>query len=204
VDVKSTYTDGARKIASKSMTGLAQTRLTPSMLTTAGVTTCILASVLVYFEYRNEWLFFWAGSIVFAIGSILDILDGALARAGGKATVFGAFLDSTTDRIGEAFMLGAIGVALVRDGNETALMFTFAAMAGSFLVSYTRSKAEALGLKGDVGLGSRAERVVVICLGLAVAPWGGLQYAIYLLAATAWITVCQRIWSVRQQLKASQ
>ena len=204
MDVKSTYTDGARKIASKSMTGLAQTRLTPSMLTTAGVTTCILASVLVYFEYRNEWLFFWAGSIVFAIGSILDILDGALARAGGKATVFGAFLDSTTDRIGEAFMLGAIGVALVRDGNETALMFTFAAMAGSFLVSYTRSKAEALGLKGDVGLGSRAERVVVICLGLAVAPWGGLQYAIYLLAATAWITVCQRIWSVRQQLKASQ
>jgi CDP-diacylglycerol--glycerol-3-phosphate 3-phosphatidyltransferase len=200
VDVKSTYTDGARKIASRSMTGLARTRLTPSMLTFAGVSTCILGSVLVYFEYRNEWLFFWAGSIVFALGSILDILDGALARAGGKATVFGAFLDSTLDRVGEAFMLGAIGVAFVRDGNETALLFTFAAMAGSFLVSYTRSKAETLGLKGDVGLGSRAERVVVICLGLAVAPWGGLQWAIYLLAATAWITVGQRIWSVRQQL----
>jgi phosphatidylinositol phosphate synthase len=200
VDVKSTYTDGARRVASRSMTGLARTRVTPSMLTAAGVSLCILASVLVYFEYRNEWFFFWAGSIVFAIGSILDILDGALARAGGKATVFGAFLDSTTDRIGEAFMLGAIGVALARDGNETALIFTFAAMAGSFLVSYTRSKAEALGLKGDVGIGSRAERVVVLCLGLAVAPWGGLQWAIYLLAATAWVTVCQRIWSVRRQL----
>jgi CDP-diacylglycerol--glycerol-3-phosphate 3-phosphatidyltransferase len=200
VDVKSTYTDGARRIASRSMTGLARTRLTPSMLTAAGVSLCILASVLVYFEYRNEWLFFWAGSIVFAIGSILDILDGALARAGGKATVFGAFLDSTTDRIGEAFMLGAIAMALVRDGNETGFLFTFAALAGSFLVSYTRSKAEALGLKGDVGLGSRAERVVVICLGLAVAPWGGLQWAVYLLTATAWITVGQRIWSVRQQL----
>src|SRR4029078_7950550 len=106
-------------------------------------------------------------------------------------------------------------VALVRDGNETALMFTFAAMAGSFLVSYTRSKAETLGLKGDVGLGSRAEGVgvfclwpggravgvFVICVGLALAPWGGLQWAIYLLAATAWITVCQRVWSVRQQLR---
>jgi phosphatidylglycerophosphate synthase len=203
VDVKSTYTDGARRIASRSMTGLARTRVTPSMLTAAGVSLCVLASVLVYFEYRNEWFFFWAGSIVFALGSILDILDGALARAGGKATVFGAFLDSTTDRIGEAFMLGAIGVALARDGNETALMFTFAAMAGSFLVSYTRSKAETLGLKGDVGIGSRAERVVVICLGLAVAPWGGLQWAIYVLATTAWITVGQRIWSVRQQLKAA-
>jgi phosphatidylglycerophosphate synthase len=202
VDVKSTYTDGARRVASRSMTGLARTRVTPSMLTAGGVSLCILASVLVYFEYRNEWFFFWAGSIVFAVGSIMDILDGALARAGGKATVFGAFLDSTLDRVGEAFMLGAIGLALVRDGNETALLFTFAAMAGSFLVSYTRSKAETLGLKGDVGIGSRAERVVVICLGLAVAPWGGLQWAIYILAMTAWITVFQRIWSVRQQLRA--
>ena len=91
------------------------------MLTTAGVTLCAAASALVYFEYRNEWLFFWAGAIVFAIGSVLDILDGALARAGGKSTPFGAFLDSTTDRIGEAFMLGAIALALTRDGNETAL-----------------------------------------------------------------------------------
>jgi CDP-diacylglycerol--glycerol-3-phosphate 3-phosphatidyltransferase len=98
-------------------------------------------------------------------------------------------------------MLGAIAVTFARDGNETALMFTFAAMAGSFLVSYTRSKAETLGLKGDVGIGSRAERVVVICLGLAVAPWGGLQWAIYLLAATAWVTVGQRIWFVRRQLR---
>jgi CDP-diacylglycerol--glycerol-3-phosphate 3-phosphatidyltransferase len=200
VDVKSTYTQGARRIASRSMTGLARTRVTPSMLTAAGVTLCAFASVLVYFEYRNEWFFFWAGSIVFAIGSILDILDGALARAGGKATPFGAFLDSTTDRIGEAFMLGAIAVAFFRDGNETAFLFTFAALAGSFLVSYTRSKAETLGLKGDVGIGSRAERVVVICVGLALAPWGGLQWAIYLLAATAWVTVFQRIWSVRSQL----
>jgi len=202
VDVKSTYTEGARRIASRSMTGLARTRVTPSMLTAAGVSLCIAASVLVYFEYRNEWLFFWAGSIVFVIGSLLDILDGALARVGGKSTPFGAFLDSTTDRIGEAFMLGAIAVAFFRDGNETAFLFTFAALAGSFLVSYTRSKAESLGLKGDVGIGSRAERVVVISVGLAVAPWGGLQWAIYLLAATAWITVGQRVWSVRQQLRA--
>jgi CDP-diacylglycerol---glycerol-3-phosphate 3-phosphatidyltransferase len=199
--VKATYTDGARRLASQSISGLARTRVTPSMLTAAGVSLCALASVLVYFEYKNEWFFFWAGSIVFAIGSILDILDGVLARAGGKATVFGALLDSTLDRVGEAFMLGAISVAFVRDGNETAFLFTFAAMAGSFLVSYTRSKAETLGLKGDVGIGSRAERVVVICLGLAVAPWGGLQWAIYLLATTAWITVVQRILYARKQLK---
>jgi phosphatidylinositol phosphate synthase len=199
--IKATYTDGARRLASQSIAGLARTRVTPSMLTAAGVSLCALASVLVYFEYRNEWLFFWAGAIVFVIGSVMDILDGALARAGGKSSVFGAFLDSTTDRIGEAFMLGAIAVALVRDGNETAFMFTFAAMAGSFLVSYTRAKAETLGLRGDVGIGSRAERVVVITAGLVFAPWGGLQWAVYVLAATAWITVGQRIWYVRRQLR---
>jgi CDP-diacylglycerol--glycerol-3-phosphate 3-phosphatidyltransferase len=201
VDVKSTYTDGARRIASRSMTGLARTRVTPSMLTAAGVSLCVAASVLVYFEYRNEWLFFWAGSIVFALGSVLDILDGALARAGGKATPFGAFLDSTTDRIGEAFMLGAIALAFARDGNETALAFTFAALAGSFLVSYTRSKAEGLGLRGDVGIGSRAERVVVITAGLVLAPWGVLPWALVLLACTAWVTVGQRVLHVRTQLR---
>jgi phosphatidylinositol phosphate synthase len=165
------------------------------------VSLCIAASVLVYFEYRNEWFFFWAGAVGFVIGSVLDILDGALARAGGKTTPFGAFLDSTTDRIGEAFMLGAIGLAVARDGNETALAFTFAALAGSFLVPYARSKAEALGLRGDVGVGSRAERVVVITAGLVFAPWGGLQWAIYVLAATAWVTVVQRVLHVRKQLR---
>ena len=132
---------------------------------------------------------------------MLDILDGALARSSGKGTTFGAFLDSTTDRIGEAFMLGAIALVFFRDGNEVALAFAFAAVAGSFLVSYSRARAEALGLKGDVGIGSRAERVVVIVTGLVLAPWGVLPWAIYLLTATAWITVVQRVLAVRSQLR---
>ena len=90
-------------------------------------------------------------------------------------------------------MLGAIALVFHRDGNEVALAFAFAAVAGSFLVSYTRARAEALGLKGDVGIGSRAERVVVITAGLVLAPWGVLPWAIYLLAATAWFTVVQRV-----------
>ena len=199
--VKATYTDGARRLASLSISGLARTRVTPSMLTLAGVTLCALASVLVYFEYKNEWFFFWAGSIVFALGSILDILDGALARAGGKTTPFGAFVDSISDRVSEGFVLTAVALVFAREGNDIAVGFTFAAMAGSFLVSYARAKAELLGLKGDVGLGSRAERVVVITAGLVFAPWGGLQWAIYFLAATAWLTVLQRVFSVRRQLR---
>ena len=198
--VKQGYTTGARTLASRSIVGLARTRVTPNALTTAGVSLCLAAAVLVYFEDHNKFLFYWLGAFVFVVGSILDILDGALARAGGKTTPFGSFLDSTTDRVGEGAMLGAIALIFARHGNEVALAATIAAIAGSFLVSYTRAKAEALGLRGDVGFGSRAERVVAITAGLVLAPWGVLQWAIYLLTATAWLTVLQRILFVRKQL----
>ncbi len=193
---------GARRLASRSITGLTRTRVTPNALTAAGVTLCALAAVLVYFEYRHELLFFWLGAAVFVVGSVLDILDGALARLSGMGTEFGAFLDSTTDRVSEGFVLGAIALVFSRDGNEVALGFAVAGVAGSFLVSYTRARAEVLGLRGDIGIGSRAERVVVITAGLVLAPWGVLPWAIYLLTATAWFTVLQRILAVRRQLAA--
>src|SRR5438093_6935020 len=98
-------------------------------------------------------------------------------------------------------MLAAIGLVFMRDGTEVALVATFAAVIGSFLVSYTRAKAEALGLRGDVGFGSRAERVVAITAALVLAPWGVLQWVIYLLTVTAWLTVLQRILYVRKQLR---
>ncbi len=204
MSLRAAYTSGARGIASRSMTGLARTRITPNMLTAAGVSLCAIGAVLVYFEYRNELLWFWLGAGVFVAGSVLDILDGALARAGGKQTPFGAFIDSTTDRASEALMLGAIALVFMRDENEIALGLTIAAIAGSFLVSYTRARAEALGLRGDVGIGSRAERVVVISVGLILAPWGALPWAIGVLAATAWITVLQRVLHVRRELRASE
>jgi len=200
--IKESYTGGVRRLAARGIQRLARTRVSPNALTAAGVSLCAAAAVLVYFEYRNEYLFYWVGGAVFVVGSILDILDGALARTSGKGTPFGAFLDSTTDRISEGFMLGAIALIFFRHGNEVALAFTIAAIGGSFLVSYARARAEALGLRGDVGLGSRAERVVVISVGLGLAPWGVLPWAIYLLAATAWITVVQRVLHVRRQLHA--
>src|SRR3954447_18938254 len=202
--VKQGYTTGARSLASWSVVGLARTRVTPNALTTAGVSLCLAASVVVFFESRNTWLFYWLGAILFVVGSILDILDGALARAGGKTTPFGAFLDSTTDRVGEGAMLGAIALIFHRHDHPVALALAFAAVAGSFLVPYTRAKAEALGLRGDVGIGSRAERVVVITAGLVLAPWGVLPWSLVLLACTAWITVGQRVLHVRKQLTEAQ
>lgn len=195
------YTTGARSLASRSVTGLARTRVTPNVLTTAGVSLCLAAAVLVPFENRGDKvLVYWLAAGLFVVGSLLDILDGALARAGGKSTPFGAFIDSTTDRVGEGAMLAAIALVFSRQGQAWAVVTAVAAVVGSFLVSYTRARAEALGLRGDVGLGSRAERVALITAGLVFAPWGGLPWAIVVLAATAWLTVVQRILHVRKQL----
>ena len=200
---KQGYTAGTRRLASRWIGRLGGTRVTPNALTTAGILLCAAGSVLVYFENRNEYVYFWLGGLLFVIGSVLDILDGALARQSGKATPFGAFVDSVSDRISEAFMLGAIALVFARGGNDVALAFCFVALTGSFLVSYARAKAEIIGLRGDMGIGSRAERVVVISVGLAFAPWGALQWAIYALAATAWVTVAQRVLAVRRQLDRS-
>lgn len=198
--IKQGYTTGARGIATRSVTGLTRTRVTPNALTASGVALCAAASVLVLFEGRNDDLFYWLAALVFVAGSVLDILDGALARAGGKTTPFGAYLDSTTDRVSEGFMLTAIAYVLATHHHPVFVAVVMAAVAGSFLVSYTRAKAEALGLRGDVGIGSRAERVVVITGGLVLAPWGVLPWAIVLLACTAWVTVAQRVLHVRKQL----
>jgi CDP-diacylglycerol---glycerol-3-phosphate 3-phosphatidyltransferase len=198
--IKQGYTTGARTLASRSVTGLTRTRVTPNALTTSGVLLCAAASVLVLFEGRNELVFYWLAALVFVAGSLLDILDGALARAGGKTTPFGAFLDSTTDRVSEGFMLTAIAYILATHHHPVFVAVAMAAVAGSFLVSYTRAKAEAIGLRGDVGIGSRAERVVVIAAGLVLAPWGVLPWSLVLLACTAWVTVGQRVLHVRKQL----
>ena len=145
--------------------------------------------MLVYFEYRNEILFFWVGAAVFVVGSVLDILDGALARAGGKQTPFGAFIDSTTDRASEAFMLGAIALVFMRDAEELGVALTAPRSRARSSSATPARGPRPSGLRGDVGIGSRAERVVVITAGLVLAPWGGLPWAIGVLAATAWFTV---------------
>ena len=200
--LQGTYIGGVRRLAATAMGRLGRTRVTPNMLTVAGIALSIAGAVVVYFEYAG-WGFFWLGAALFVLGAILDILDGALARSRGVASEFGAFVDSTVDRVGEAFMLGAIALVLMREGYEWGVALAFAALAGSFLVSYARARAEALGLKGDVGFGSRAERVVVITTGLVLAPIHELVLPVTMaiLAATAWVTVLQRVLSVRSQLQ---
>jgi CDP-diacylglycerol--glycerol-3-phosphate 3-phosphatidyltransferase len=194
------FLDRVRQLATRGVGGLARTRITPNALTATGVTLCVGASFFVYFSYRHELAFFWTAAALFIAGSLLDILDGALARATGKVSPFGAFVDSTTDRISEAFMLGAVVLVFARGDALFSVGLTIAAITGSFLVSYTRAKAELMGLRGNVGVGDRATRVVVITAGLILAPWGVLPWAIGVLTALAWYTVILRALFVRSQL----
>jgi CDP-diacylglycerol--glycerol-3-phosphate 3-phosphatidyltransferase len=182
---KQAYTDEARRLAAQSMAQLEDAKVTPDALTVSGVGLCIAGSVAVWFEYVG-WGFYWLGAALFVLGSVLDILDGALARSRGIGSPFGAFLDSTVDRVGEGFMIGAIGLVLMRHHQTWGVALAFAAIAGSFLVSYARARAEALGPTG-----------------LVLAPVSDLVLpaTMALLAASAWVTVVQRILFVRTQLR---
>jgi len=192
--IKTGYTNGGRGLGMALMARFRSLPFTPNQVTVAGLSLNGVAAVLIYQEH-----FVWA-TVAFIAGSILDILDGALARSHGKLTQFGSFLDSTTDRISEGFVLGAIALVLSRQGHEAALASVFVALVGSFLVSYTRAKAEALGLSGAVGLMGRAERIVLVAIALPFAGRGSLPYAMYLLATLTAFTVIQRVNHVRKQL----
>lgn len=196
--LKAGYISGGRSVGLALMGRLRSVPLTPNQVTVAGLSLNVVAAVLIYQEH-----FVWA-TVAFVAGSLLDILDGALARSHGKLTTFGGFLDSTTDRISEGLILGAIALVLARQGHTWALASVFVALVGSFLVSYTRAKAEAIGLRCEVGLMSRAERIVLVAVALPFAGIGSLPYAMYLLAALTAFTVWQRIDYVRRQLITKQ
>jgi CDP-diacylglycerol--glycerol-3-phosphate 3-phosphatidyltransferase len=200
--IKQGYTSGARSLASRSTRGLARTRVTPNASPQPGSRCAQSHRSWSLRATQRDALLLARRGVFLRLGP--RHLDGALAPRRRKSTPFGAFLDSTTDRVSEGFMLAAIAYIFALQNRDAFVVVAVAAVAGSFLVSYTRARAEALGLKGDVGIGSRAERVVVITAGLVLAPWGVLPWAIALLTATAWITVGQRVLSVRRQLQARE
>ena len=135
--------------------------------------------------------------MLYLLAGVLDLLDGILARSKGTPTRFGAFLDSTLDRASEGVVFAAVGYRLAIDGSPTDAGVVVLALLGSFLVSYVRARGEALGARCNVGVATRAERVVLLGAGLLA---GLLAEAIYLLALLTAITVVQRFVRVRRQL----
>jgi CDP-diacylglycerol---glycerol-3-phosphate 3-phosphatidyltransferase len=158
------------------------------------------AAVLIWEEQ------FVLGGLAFIVGSVCDTLDGRYSRMSGKGSPFGAFLDSTLDRIEEAIVLTAVAGYFARSGDELAAAGVTLALGASLMVSYTRARAEALGVECKVGIADRATRVVILAAGLVLAGGAGilgfdlLEPAVYVLAALSVVTVAQRIWHVRQEL----
>jgi CDP-diacylglycerol---glycerol-3-phosphate 3-phosphatidyltransferase len=153
--------------------------------------------------------FFLAG-IAFIVGSIMDTLDGRYSRMSGKGTLFGAFLDSTLDRIEEGIVLTAIAWYFADSGHAIAAAACVLTVLGSLMVSYTRARAEALGVECTLGIATRPVRVVVLSIGLVFAKGAGvldvelLAPAIYATGALTALTVGQRVWHVRRELSAME
>jgi CDP-diacylglycerol--glycerol-3-phosphate 3-phosphatidyltransferase len=118
----------------------------------------------------------------------------------GKGSPFGAFLDSTLDRIEEGIVLTAVAAYFSKEGDDLAVAAVVVAVLASLMVSYTRARAEALGVECKVGIADRAVRVVILSAGLLLASLELLAPAVYVLAVLSTITVVQRIWHVRREL----
>jgi CDP-diacylglycerol---glycerol-3-phosphate 3-phosphatidyltransferase len=180
---------------------LIESRLTPNAISLTGFALCVVAAVLVWEEY------FFLGGIAYIVGSVCDTLDGRYSRMSGKGTSFGAFLDSTLDRIEEGLVLTSVGAYFARTGDDLAAAACVFAVLASLMVSYTRARAEALGVECKVGIADRPVRVVILSVGLVFAKGAGflgvdlLAPAVYVLAALSAITVWQRIWHVRKALR---
>jgi CDP-diacylglycerol---glycerol-3-phosphate 3-phosphatidyltransferase len=179
---------------------LIESRLTPNAISLTGFLLCVAAAVLV-----AERLFF-LGGLMFIIGSVCDTLDGRYSRMSGKGSPFGAFLDSTLDRIEEGVVLTAVAAYFASRDMQFAVAACVVAVLASLMVSYTRARAEALGVECKVGIATRAVRVVILSIGLLFAKGAGLADfellapAVYVLAGLSTITVLQRIFHVRKAL----
>jgi CDP-diacylglycerol--glycerol-3-phosphate 3-phosphatidyltransferase len=182
---------------------LIESRLTPNAISLTGFLLNLMAAALVV-----DKLFFLAG-VAFIVGSVMDTLDGRYSRMSGKGTPFGAFLDSTLDRLEEGIVLTAVGAYFATQGDSAAVAATVAAVLFSLMVSYTRARAEALGVACKVGLATRPVRVVILSAGLVFARGASLGHfellapAVYVLAGLSVLTTIQRIAFVRKQLNAA-
>lgn len=176
---------------------LARTPITPNALTIVG-TIGMSASALIFFPTGHLFV----GVVVCTLFVFSDMLDGTLARIKGTTGKFGAFLDSTLDRVADAAVFGGLAIYFVRGGNDRVLaaVSLFCLVAGS-MVSYAKARAESLGLKCDVGFAERTERLLI---GLVAAGLAGLgvpyvlPVGLWLLAAVSAFTFGQRVLAARR------
>jgi CDP-diacylglycerol--glycerol-3-phosphate 3-phosphatidyltransferase len=191
---------GAAEMREEVRNRLIESRLTPNAISLTGFVGNVIAAVLVTQRY-----FFLAG-VAFVLGSICDTLDGRYSRMSGKGTPFGAFLDSTLDRVEEGIVLTAVAAYFSSRGNDFAVAAVVWTVLMSLMVSYTRARAEALGVENKGGIATRPVRVVILSAGLLFAKGASLgdfellEPAIYVMAILTTFTTLQRVAHVRREL----
>ncbi len=197
--------DRMRGGAAPLATALGRLGLSPNALTLAGFVVSCAAAAL---AGSQLWL---AAGVVSLLGGAFDMLDGALARATGRTSKLGGFLDSTFDRWGEGVVYAGIVTGAVLAGAPSAAFLSALAMTSAFMVSYTRAKAESLGFRGEVGVAPRPERIIILAAGLvasgatggpAMSMW--LQASLAIIFVLSTITTIQRTWYVRDQARSQE
>jgi CDP-diacylglycerol---glycerol-3-phosphate 3-phosphatidyltransferase len=174
-----------RRMAQRFGSVVAKSGLTPNVLTVLG----LLLNVFVGYILSTGQLL--VGGILILVAGLFDVLDGAVARATGKSTKFGAFLDSTLDRYAEiAVYLGLLFYFSHQRDFTLPAVLIFAVISGSLMTSYTRARAESLGLSCEVGLLARPERVVILAAGVLLNQ---IVIALWILAFLTHVTAAQRI-----------
>ena len=180
---------------------LRKTRMTPDHLTIAGLVLAAAAAVAVGAGRLR------IGLILVILAALPDLLDGALAKASNTSSQRGAFFDSTVDRITDALLLGGIAYYFAASGefDPRLSVLPFAVSAISSVISYQRAKAESLGLDAKGGLMERAERIVVLCVGLFIEPWlpGALVWILWGMLALITVTAVQRFVKVWKQAEVA-
>jgi phosphatidylglycerophosphate synthase len=163
---------------------LASAGVTPTFMTSIGLVIVIAGSIVISTGAVRS------GAVIVLIGSILDGLDGSVARASGTVTARGAFLDSVFDRVGEIAAFAGLGVAVAREtGDEAVLLLIILAIGGAMLVPYIRSRAEVEGFNGKSGLMGRAERVLLFTIGLMA---GLVEPMLWIFVVLVWLTAVMR------------
>jgi CDP-diacylglycerol--glycerol-3-phosphate 3-phosphatidyltransferase len=179
---------------------LAHAGVTPNAITVVGTVGAVAAAVVLL--PRGDWL---AATLVIAAFVLLDVLDGAVARAGGTVSAFGGVLDSTCDRIADAAIFGSLAWYFGRHDQPWMLLAALLCLVLGSVTSYIRSRAEAAGLSATVGIAERAERLIVVLVGTALDGLGVpyvLAIALWLLVAASTVTVAQRLATVYRQSRA--
>ena len=181
-----------RQIIDPIVAVIARAGVSPNHLTVLGFLGNVGAAAL---AARGEFL---AAGLVVLAASALDLLDGALARATGRASAFGAVLDSVLDRLSEAAVLGGLTFYFAGRGQREEIVLCFAALAGSIMVSYVKARAEAHGIEIREGIFTRAERVLLLGGGLIISQ---VRIALWILAIMANVTALQRLYLVWTRLR---